>query len=305
MMKNEKGVPLTVSLNKKREYLKNYYGATKDSGRLFLFAGDQKIEHLNKDFYGKNIPEECANPEHLFYIADRSRVGVFAVQLGLIAHYGADFSNINYIVKLNSKTNLISTKQKDPISLLLNNVEDVVQFQKRSKLNIVGVGYTVYLGSEFEAQMLNQASRIIYDAHQNGLLAVLWMYPRGKAIKNEFSADIIAGATGVAACLGADFVKVNPPKGKTLLERVRLLKQATLAAGKTKVICTGGKKKNKKDFLLELYNQIHIGGARGCALGRNIHQRSKKEAIAFCDAISSILFDDVNVEKSEKFLKES
>lgn len=41
------------------------------------------------------------------------------------------------------------------------------------------------------------------------LSAVLWMYPRGKAVKDEKEPRLIARATGVAACLGSDFVKVN------------------------------------------------------------------------------------------------
>ena len=41
---------------------------------------------------------------------------------------------------------------------------------------------------------------------------MLWIYPRGKAVTAEKDPDLIAGAAGVALCLGADFVKVNPPK---------------------------------------------------------------------------------------------
>ena len=72
-----------------------------------LFAGDQKIEHLNKDFYGKGIAKEDNNPEHLFRIASKATIGGFAAQYGMITHYGRDYKNINYIVKLNSKTNLV------------------------------------------------------------------------------------------------------------------------------------------------------------------------------------------------------
>lgn len=40
-----------------------------------------------------------------------------------------------------------------------------------------------------------------------------WMYHRGKNIKEE-DIDIIAGGAGVAAALGADFVKVKYPLNK-------------------------------------------------------------------------------------------
>jgi DhnA family fructose-bisphosphate aldolase class Ia len=113
---------------------------------------------------------------------------------------------------LNSKTNLIKTSQSDPFSQQWLDVKQVVDFSLRSGLNILAVGYTIYLGSEHEATMLHQAARIIYDAHQHGLITVLWIYPRGKAVADEKDPHLIAGATGVAACLGSDFVKVNYPK---------------------------------------------------------------------------------------------
>ncbi|MGC8708643.1 MAG: aldolase, partial [Athalassotoga sp.] len=48
-------VPLDVPKDKRIEYTKNYEEMTHGIGRLMLFAGDQKVEHLNKDFYGKSI----------------------------------------------------------------------------------------------------------------------------------------------------------------------------------------------------------------------------------------------------------
>jgi fructose-bisphosphate aldolase/6-deoxy-5-ketofructose 1-phosphate synthase len=74
---------------------------TKGSGRLMLFAGDQKVEHLNNDFYGEGIHPDDADPEHLFRIAAEAKIGVFATQLGLIARYGMDYPHVPYLVKLN------------------------------------------------------------------------------------------------------------------------------------------------------------------------------------------------------------
>ena len=37
-----------------------------------LFACDQKVEHLNKDFYGEGIDIADAEPEHLFKIGDQA-----------------------------------------------------------------------------------------------------------------------------------------------------------------------------------------------------------------------------------------
>ncbi|MEM2131530.1 MAG: aldolase, partial [Candidatus Woesearchaeota archaeon] len=228
-----------------KEYLKNYNLVTKGTGRLMLFAGDQKFEHLNDDFFGttkegEKIPNEDNNPEHLFKIASNSIIGCFATQVGLISKYAKDYSNINYIVKVNSKSDLVKTEQRDPLSLSLIDFDSILELKK--SVNIVGVGYTIFLGSEYETQMFSEAGRLVNFAHKQGLITILWIYPRGKAVKQEKDPHLIAGATGIGLCLGTDFVKVNYPdkKGFTHIQRAESFKEAVQAAGRTKVITAGG-----------------------------------------------------------------
>ncbi len=195
-------VPLDVSKDKRIEYSKNYEEMTHGVGRLMLFAGDQKVEHLNKDFYGKDISIDDADPEHLFKIASKAKIGVFATQLGLIARYGMDYRDIPYLVKLNSKTNIVKTEQMDPFSNQWIDVEQVVKFKKDSGLKILAVGYTIYPGSKYEGEMLKQAAQIVYKAHEHGLVTVIWAYPRGVSVTDELDPHLIAGATGIVATLG-------------------------------------------------------------------------------------------------------
>jgi DhnA family fructose-bisphosphate aldolase class Ia len=153
-------VPLDVPKSVRENYINNYLTITKKSGRLMLFAGDQKVEHLNNDFYGEGIHPDDGDPEHLFRIASQANIGVFATQLGLIARYGNSYADVPYLVKLNSKTNLVKTSQSDPFSNQWLDVEQVVDFRNNSGLNILAVGYTIYLGNEFESEMLHQAARL-------------------------------------------------------------------------------------------------------------------------------------------------
>ncbi|MDY6843822.1 MAG: aldolase [Thermodesulfobacteriota bacterium] len=292
-------VPLDVPKAVRETYIENYLTITKRSGRLMLFAGDQKVEHLNDDFYGKGIHPDDSDPEHLFRIASQARIGVFATQLGLITRYGMDYKDVPYLVKLNSKTNLVKTSQSDPLSNQWLDMYHVADFRNNSGLKILAVGYTVYLGSEYEGEMLYQAAQLVYSAHQYGLITVLWIYPRGKAVTNEKDPHLIAGATGVAACIGADFVKVNYPK-KEGCESSEIFKEAILAAGRTKVVCAGGSSDDVGSFLKRLYDQIHISGAAGNATGRNIHQKSLKEAVNMCNAIYAITVEEKNVEEALK-----
>ncbi len=296
MLKQDVLVPLDVPGPVKKYYIKNYLDITKETGRLMLFAGDQKIEHLNYDFFGKGIHADDSNPNHLFKVANRAKIGAFATQLGLIARYGMNSRTVPFVVKLNSKTNLVKTSQKEPLSRQLVDIKQVVDFKRNSGLNVVGVGYTIYMGSEYEAEMLREAQQIVLDAHNNGLIVIFWIYPRGKAVKDERDPHIIASACGVGACLGADFVKVNYPYQRRK-DSKELFSESILAAGRTKVICAGGESTDPKKFLQTLRDQIDAG-AGGNATGRNIHQKGLNHAIRMCNAIYAITIEDKSVEEA-------
>ena len=204
-------VPADVLADVRETYVDNYMKATRGTGRLMLFACDQKVEHLNKDFYGEGIDIADAEPEHLFKIGDQGVCGVLAGQRGLIAQYAADYPNINYLVKMNSKTNLVKTAQEDPYSPQLYDLEAVLAMRDNG-VNIVGLGYTIYLGSEYESTMMAEAGELIAQAHANGLLVVLWIYPRGKAVTAEKDGvydlgeakDAVKYATVDAGLVGSD-----------------------------------------------------------------------------------------------------
>jgi len=290
-------LPASVPGDKRNEYQKNYRRLTNGSGRLFLIAGDQKVEHLNDDFVGAGITPEDNSPEHLFKIAAASRGGVLAAHLGLISRYGQDYRRVPYIVKLNGKSNIGPNEDKDASGLWWT-VADAVKFKKQSGLDVVGVGYTLYLGGRFEAQMLKTAAAAVWQAHQAGLTAVIWMYPRGKNIKEE-DIHTIAGGAGVAAALDADFVKIKYPygakNGRTTAVRFR---EAVAAAGRTKVICVGGSRRPVPQLLNDLNLQIKVAGTSGLAMGRNLHQRSLAEATRLSAAIGAVIFHDKNAKEA-------
>lgn len=299
--RNEVTLPLDVPSSAHEEYIDNFMLMTRGTGRLMLFAGDQKVEHLNSDFVGENelgpIPQDDADPEHIFRIASKGAIGVFATQIGMIARYGDDYPGVSYLVKLNSKTNLVKKETMDPFSNLWLNVDDVADLKRESGLRIPAVGYTIYLGSTYEPQMLAQAARLVNDAHRHGLLTVLWIYPRGKSVVDEKDPHLIAGATGTALTLGSDFVKVNYPKAEGL-ESSEIFKEAVVAAGRTRVVCAGGSSTDSRAFLQRLHDQIHISGAKGNATGRNIHQKSLEEAVRMCDAISAVTLANLSIDEA-------
>lgn len=275
-------IPATVPTDKQGQYQENFEVITKKTDHLLLFAADQKMEHLNVDFFGPGLAQEINNPEHVFSIAAQSNIGAFTTHLGLISRYARQFPTINYLPKLNGKTNLAPG---EPYSEQLWTVTDALDVAKNSGINIRGVGYTVYVGSEFERHMLTEAATIVKEAHKNGLIAILWMYPRGQKIQNQLDANLIAGAAGLGASLGADFVKVNEPDtGPASLQ------QAVQAAGTTRVLVSGGPAIKPEDCLDKVKQQLELGRVAGAAVGRNIFQHPLKEAVTLANRLAELIY---------------
>lgn len=274
-----------------------------DKGTLFLFAADQKIEHLNDDFYGPGIAAEANDPEYLFRIARDGHVGAFAIHGGMFARYAGMYPTLNYIVKLNGKTNRQDSVHTDPRSALMWDIGDLLYSAEQYNINLCGVGFTIYIGGEHEAEMLAQASRVVVQAHREGLVVILWIYPRARHIKDVAAPALIQGAAGLGNALGADFVKVHVPYDASGKASMQALKVATEAAGNTGVIVSGGEFIAADKLLHNIYQTIHGGGAVGAAIGRNIFQRPYNEAILLCEAISALVYNKASYDDAIKIVE--
>lgn len=297
-------IPADVPRTLHDEFIANYKKITQNTNRLFLFSCDQKIEHLHDDFDPEftTTSAESSDPEHFFKIASQGRVGAMATQLELIARYGTAYKTVPYIAKLNSKTNIVPTSIKDPYSAPLWNIDDVMQVKKASSLSLCGIGITIYPGSKYEQSMMAFAAQMIIEAHKQGLVAILWMYPRGKAVINEDDAHLIAGVAGMANALGADFVKIKTPKSSSIKRVLQDLQKIVTAAGNTKVIISGGAKVSREQFLETLYDQLHEGDIAGAAVGRNIFQHNLAQAVQLTNAIAALIYDDVSFDKALEYI---
>lgn len=285
-------IPADVPHHAQATFSKHFNMLTKGTSHILLLAADHYIEHPVKDLYGPTIDPQTRNPEHVFNIAAVSNVSALATSLGLISRYARSYTTISYIAKLNSKTDLVPLSTRDPYSGALWTIEQVMQLHQ-SGIAILGIGYTVYLGSEYESTMLNQAAQLIYQAHQHGLLAILWMYPRGKSVHQETDEALIAGAAGIGCALGADIVKIKiPEKGKqTVIDGLNLI---ATAAGNTRVICSGGAKQDETTFIAMIQQCMEQTSIAGFAIGRNIFQLPLPKAIAVANKISSLMFTKEN-----------
>lgn len=222
-------------------------------GRALFLAYDQGLEHGPTDFDDKNI-----DPKYIIDIAKRGKYSGIIFQKGIAEKYNKEIkkSKIPLIVKLNGKTNLLHT---DPYSPPLCSPDEAL------KLGAKAVGYTLYLGSKHEEHMFLEFEIIQKRAHELGLPVIVWMYPRGTAIKDEMSKETLAYGARVGLELGADMIKMKY-NGK-----ISDLKWAVKSAGKAKVVIAGGSKTSEKHLLSEI-KDIMKAGCSGLAIGRNVWQ---------------------------------
>lgn len=270
-------IPLDIPEKQKESFIQAYTSMLHPTGRLLLIACDHALEHCHP-----------LNFTNIFNLANKEKIPL-ATHLETIARYANSSATNPFIVKLNGKTNLISTKDDDPQSDVLTTINDLVTFKKNTKINVSGVGYTLYPGSSHEHIMLQQAEQMIFQAHQHGLVTFLWLYPRGKAITDELDPQLIIKMAGMGNALGADCIKLKIPHYQTFDELKTYVHAIAEAAGNSTVLFSGGEMKSIDHFLNEIKTILSAHPTTGLALGRNIIQRPVHEAQEILHAIITIL----------------
>jgi len=233
------------------------FGKLLVKGKTLMLAYDHGLEHGPTDFQDKN-----ADPNFILEIARKAKLNGIVLHKGIAEKYYDRAKDVPLVLKLNGKTRL---ERGEPISTLVCDVSEALE------LGASAVGYTIYLGSVHEPEMLETFAQIEHEAHERGVPVIAWMYPRGRAIKG-LSKEIIAYAARVGLELGADMVKLQ-------YTNTRALKWAVKMAGKTRVVVAGGEKKSVSAFLGQV-QKIMEAGAAGMICGRNIWQAEKPVELA-------------------------
>lgn len=227
--------------------------------KFLLLAYDQGLEIGPAEFNADNV-----DPQYIFNIAGSGYFTGVIVQKGLAEkYYSGQNKKTPLIVKLNGKDKIY---QGEPISYQLCSVKEAVE------LGASAVGYTIYLGSEHEPEMLQEFGRIEEEAHDAGLPLIGWMYPRGRAVADPLDNDVTAYAARVGLELGADLVKVHytgsPAKFRWVVQ----------SAGKTGVLASGGEFQGDA-HTLRLAREVMSAGAAGLAVGRSVWEAKNPDKI--------------------------
>jgi len=273
------------------------HGRLGGTGRMVILPVDQGFEHGPGRSFAMN--PAAYDPRYHFEFAIESGCSAYAAPLGFLEAGARDFAGqVPLILKLNNHDVLL--EERDPAQAITGSVQDAV------RLGCVGIGYTIYPGSEHRLDMYSQLRALAEQAKHAGLVVVVWSYPRGSGLSKdgETAIDVTAYAAHIAAQLGAHIVKVKLPTAHleqaaakkvyekegvatgTLADRVRHVVQAAFD-GRRVVIFSGGAADND-DAVFGQVRAIRDGGGFGSIIGRNSFQRKKPEALKFLRTVIDI-----------------
>lgn len=231
--------------------MKNYIDVISKNNKVMLLAYDQGFEHGPIEFDEKSV-----DPEYILKIAREGGYTGVVLHEGVAERYWMKERDVPLVIKLNGKTSL--HPGEEPFSPQLCTVE------RAFELGASAVGYTIYVGSKREAEMMREFSRLEDEAHEKGMGVIAWMYPRGESVKGrENDKEIVAYAARLGLEMNADLVKIPYTGDRESMSWV------VKAAGRTGVLVQGGKKVEVDDFINEM-RDVMDAGAVGVAVGRNV-----------------------------------
>jgi class I fructose-bisphosphate aldolase len=237
------------------------------NGKSLILAYDQGLEHgPSTDFNDKNV-----DPSYIMEIATKGKFNAIVFQKGLAEKYYN--GKVPLILKVNGKAALV---KGEPISKQNCSVEYALS------LGAKGIGYTIYLGSQYEAEMFSEFGKIQEQAHKASVPAIAWIYPRGAAVQNDTAKEIVAYAARTGLELGADAVKIKYTGDSESFS------WAVKSAGKANVFMSGGPKAPTDEAFLAQVQGAIDAGATGLAVGRNVWQHPEPYKIA--DSLKQIIF---------------
>jgi fructose-bisphosphate aldolase, class I len=286
------------------------HGRLGGTGYLSILPVDQGIEHSAAASFSKNPAYfDPANLVELALAAGSSAIATTLGGLGIVARRYAH--RIPFIVKLNHNEFLHYPDQYDQV--MFGSV------RQAADLGAIGVGATIYFGSDESDRQLQEVRRAFEEAHDLGLFTVLWCYLRNSAFKTpeadyHLAADLTGQANHIGVTIEADLIKQKQPEnngGYTALKFGRtdplVYDQLTTDnpidmtrwqvlncyAGRIGLINSGGESKGADDLAQAVRTAVINKRAAGTGLivGRKAFQRPMTDGVELLHAVQDVFLD--------------
>ncbi|AKJ64138.1 class I fructose-bisphosphate aldolase [Kiritimatiella glycovorans] len=184
------------------------HGRLGGTGYLSILPVDQGIEHSAGASFAPN--PDYFDPENIVQLALEGGCNGVTSTLGVLGSVSRRYAHrIPFFVKLNHNELLSYPNRYD--QRMFASVEQAWN------MGAVGVGATIYFGSEESNRQIEEVSEAFHHAHELGLFTVLWCYLRNSAFKHEgtdyhTAADLTSQANHLGVTIEADLIKQKAPK---------------------------------------------------------------------------------------------
>jgi len=184
------------------------HGRLGGTGYVSILPVDQGIEHSAGASFAPN--PIYFDPENIVKLALEGGCNAVASTLGVLGAVSRKYAHrIPFIVKINHNELLTYPPIHD--QTLFASVEQCFE------LGAVGIGATIYFGSEDCRRQIQEISEAFQRAHELGMFTVLWCYLRNPAFKKDgqdyhTAADLTGQANHLGVTIEADIVKQKQPE---------------------------------------------------------------------------------------------
>lgn len=184
------------------------HGRLTGTGYVSILPVDQGIEHSAGASFAPN--PDYFDPENIIRLAIEGGCNGVATTLGALGSVARKYAHkIPFILKLNHNEFLSYPNSFDQI--LFSSVDQAFN------LGCVGVGATVYFGSDESKRQIQEVTSVFEYAHKLGMFCVLWCYLRNSAFKTKeadyhTAADLTGQANHLGVTIEADIIKQKMPE---------------------------------------------------------------------------------------------
>ncbi len=292
-------------------------GRLAGTGYMSILPVDQGIEHTGGASFAPN--PDYFDPSKIVELAIEGGCNGVASTYGVLGSIARKYAyKIPFILKLNHNEMMTYPTKYDQV--MFSSVENAFN------MGAVGVGATVYFGSEEGMRQLQEVTEAFSLAHELGMFTVLWCYLRNSAFKHEgtdyhTAADMTGQANHLGVTIEADIIKQKAPDCNGGFNAIKFAKThkkvydelttdnpidltryqvANCYMGRAGLINSGGASTGSGDSDLAQAVRTAVvnkrAGGMGMISGRKAFQKPMKDGVELLNAIQDVyLCEEVEV----------
>jgi len=277
------------------------------TGFVSILPVDQGIEHSAGASFAPN--PAYFDPENIVRLAVEGGCNAVASTLGVLGAVARKYAHrIPFLLKFNHNEFISYPNTYDQIRF--------ASVRQAFDMGAMGVGATIYFGSEESKRQLQEVATMFQAAHELGMFTVLWCYLRNPAFKTKeadyhVAADLTGQANHLGVTIEADIIKQKLPEnngGYTALNFGKTHKKvyselssshpidltryqvANCYMGRAGLINSGGASSGESDLTEAVKTAVinKRAGGMGLISGRKAFQRPMVEGVRLLNAIQDV-----------------